>query len=114
MCLKRNKELYKSRSLLLDASFIFKATSDKTSASYFVIEYSENLDSWTIKHSLQTQISTEMVNFYNHYKNMEDLKANEECHLFPPRFIFDVVKDTKCTTNLNTNITVKLYINIED
>ena len=113
LCLKRNKELHKSRSLVLDACFMFKASCDETSASYFAIEYSETLISWTIKHSLQTEINTEMVNFYNHFKKMEDLKANEECQLFPPRFILDVVKDPECTTNLNTNITVKLY-NTED
>ena len=113
LCLRRNKELYESRSLLLDSSFIFKASCDKTSASYFAIEYSENLDSWTVKHSLQKEINTEKVNFYNYYKDMEDLKANEECQLFPPRFILDVVKHPKCNTNLNTNVTVKLY-NIED
>ena len=113
LCLKRNMELYKNRCLLLDASFVFEASSDKNSASYFAIKYSENIGSWTIKHSLQTEINTEKVNFYNHFKDMEDLRANEECQLFPPRFILDVVRDPKCTTTLNTNITVTLY-NIED
>ena len=113
LCLKRNKELYKKQSLVLDASFVFRASCDETSTSYFALEYSESLGNWNIKHSLQTEINTERVNFYNHYKDMDDLKANEECQIFPPRFILDVVKDTKCTTSLSTNITVKLY-NFED
>ena len=66
-----------------------------------------------MKHILTKKIYTEKVNFYNHYTDMEDLKANEECQLFPPRFILNVVKDPECTTTLNTDIIVTLY-NIEE
>ena len=113
LCLKRNEELYKKRCLVLDASFKFEASCDKSSASFLTVDYSENIKNWTMKHTLTKKIYTEKVNFYNHYTDMEDLKANEECQLFPPRFILNVVKDPECTTTLNTDIIVTLY-NIEE
>ena len=85
LCIKRNTELYKSRSLVLNASYIFEASSDKNSTNYFTMRYLEDIDDWTIKHTLPKKINTEKVNFYNHYTEMEELQANEECQLFPPR-----------------------------
>ena len=113
LCLKRNEELYKKRCLVLDASFKFEALCDQSNASFFTVDYSENIKNWTMKHTLTKKIYIEKVNFYNHYTDMEDLKANEECQLFPPNFILNVVKDPECTTTLNTDIIVTLY-NIEE
>ena len=78
LCLKRIKELYKSR-YILDARYDFEATCDKNSANYFEVKYSEKIDGWTVKHSLTTIVKTKKINFYNDYKEKKDLEANEEC-----------------------------------
>ena len=109
LCLKRNKQLYKNRRLTLDSSYSFEVSCDKNSASCFKLKYCEDIDGWTIKHTLPTVVNTEKVNFYNHYTNMEDLEANEECQLFPPRFILNVERNPECTINLNTEINVTLH-----
>ena len=50
------------------------------------------------------------MNFHNYnFKKSEDLRRSEEDAMFPPRFKVEVVKSSKCTTNLNANITVSLY-----
>ena len=113
LCLKRNEELYKKRKLILDASFRFEVSCNKNSASFLTMECSEKIKDWTIKHTLNKKVYTKEVNLYNHYTNMKDLKANEECQSYPPRFIVSVVKDTECITTLNTDINVTLY-NIEE
>ena len=113
LCLKRNEELYRKRGLVLDSSFSFEASCDKSSASFLTVDYSENIKYWTMKHTLTKKIYTEKVNFYNHYTKMEELEAKEECQLFPPRFILNIVKDPECTTFLNADITVTMY-NIEE
>lgn len=44
---------------------------------------------------------------------MEDLKANEENFLFPPRFVLKVTKESECNADLNTSIIVTLCKNEE-
>ena len=76
LCIKRIKELYKSR-YILDTSQGFEASCDKDSVNYFELKYSEKTDGWTVKHSLTTIVQTKKINFYNDYKTMKDLEANE-------------------------------------
>ena len=100
LCLKRNKELYKSK-YILDTACSFDVSCDATSESQFKVRYnSENINGWTVKHSLTTVIKTEKIKFFNHYTDMEDLEMNEECNLFPPRFILNITKGPNCNTNL--------------
>ena len=112
-CLKRNRELYTKRQLVLEevgCSYIFEASCDTSSGNYFFLEYG-NTDGWHIDHSLSKKIPTKKVNFYNNYKRSEDLQASEEDSSFPPRFIIEVSKISECNTDLNTNITVSLHDN---
>ena len=109
-CLIRNKELYTREGLILDSkqSYIFEASSDKTSTSYFTLNYHKEIDGWSIKHLGFGIIKTKEVNFYNYYTNMKDLRANEEASLFPPRFTITATKKIECNTNLDTNIDTTL------
>ena len=99
--------------MILDTgcSYIFEASCEESSGTYFSLEYAEKVDGWKIDHSLSKNIKTEGVNFYKHYTNAAELKASEKLSTFPPRFIVNVVKNRDCTTNLNTNITVTLHNN---
>ena len=112
-CSERNWKLFSNRNLILDAgcSYIFEASCEESSETYFSLEYAEKVDSWKIDHSLSKEIKTEGVNFYKHYTNAAELKASEKLSTFPLRFIVNVVKNRDCTTNLNTNITVTLRNN---
>ena len=110
-CLRRIKELYTKKGMMLDtnSSYSFEAASDKDASSYFALNYVQNSDGWCVDHSRSTEIRTKEVNFYNFYKDVEDLLAHEENALFPPRFILNVVKKSKCTTDLNASIMITLY-----
>ena len=112
-CLKRNKELYKKKGMILDTdcSCIFEVSSDKRSTSYFALSYDNNFDDWCVDHLRSAKIQTKDINFYNHYSTIEDLKASEENFLFPPCFILKVTKKSKCIANLDTNVTVTLCKN---
>ena len=109
-CLRRNRELYTKKGMILDTncSHSFEAASDKYTTSYFALKYVQSGDGWCIDHSRSTEIQTKEVNFYNFFKDVEDLSAHEENALFPPRFILNVVKKP-CSAELDTNITVTLY-----
>ena len=108
-CLKRNKELYEKKGMILYKSDVFKASCDADSKSYFTLNYDENISGWRLDHSLSTKISAKQVNFYNYYTNDKNLHASEECHIFPPRFILNVARIPKCSVDLNTKITVTLH-----
>ena len=112
-CLKRNRELYTQRNLILDTSgsYIFEASCNESIGSYFTLQYDNSINDWQMDHSLTRKILTKKVNFYNDYTNKEDLQASEEDSLFPPRFIVNVIKKTGCTNDLNTNIIIALYNN---
>ena len=112
-CLKRTKELYNKQRMILDASYIFEAPSDKTSTSYFTLNYHNEIDGWSINHLRSRKIITKEVNFYNYYTNSEQLRVSEEAGLFPPRFIINVTKKIECNTDLNTNIVITLHDDIE-
>ena len=107
LCLQRNEQLYKKKHMILNDSYIFEASCDSSSKSYFTVQYNQTVG-WDLQKSLLT-ILTKKVNFYNYYTSVAALKANEESHSFPPRFIIHVVQETECTKDLNTNITVTLY-----
>ena len=110
-CSKRNRELYTKRKLVLqDVGYSFEAACHKSSASYLFLEY-ETINGWDTDNFLSKKIPTKTVNFHNYYnyENSEDLWRSEEDLLFPPRFIINVVKSSKCTTDLNTDIIVSLY-----
>ena len=110
-CSKRNRELYTKRKLVLqDVGYSFEGACHKSSTSYFFLEY-ETINGWDIDNFLSKKIPTKKVNFHNYYnyENSEDLWRSEEDSLFPPRFIINVVKSSKCTTDLNTDIIVSLY-----
>ena len=110
-CMRRNQELYTKKNMILDGSHSFKVpfTCDKSNASFFSLSYDHNIDDWCVDHSRSTEIQTTEANFYYYYTDVEDLLAHEESSLFPPRFIVNVIKKPKCTTNLNTNIIVTLH-----
>ena len=110
-CVQRSMELYTKKGLMLDTdcSYIFEASCDASSGSYFSLKYSANMDGWYLDHSLTKKILTKEVNFYNYYTSREDLQGNEESLLYPPRFVVHVTKKTKCTTDLDTDIMVTLY-----
>ena len=112
-CSQRNRKLFSNRNMILDAgcSYIFEASCEESSRSYFSLEYAEKVDGWQIDHSLSKKIPTKKVNFYKYYTNAAELEANEEDSSFSPRFIVNVVKNYDCTTNLNTNITITLCNN---
>ena len=115
-CIQRSMELYTKKGLMLDTdcNYIFEASCDVHSESYFslnyTLNYTVNMDGWYLDHSLTKKILTKEVNFYNYYTSREDLRANEESLLYPPRFVVHVTKKTKCTTDLDTDIMVTLYI----
>ena len=110
-CLKRNAELYTNKGMILDkdCSRIFDAASDKTSTSFFALNYDQCDDGWNVNHFRFEKISTEDINFYNYYMNMENLKVIEEIGVFPPRFILEVEKKPNCTDNLNRKIRTALF-----
>ena len=110
-CLRRNEELYTKKGMMLDTNFghSFEAVSDKDASSYFALNYVQSGDGWCIGHSRSMEIRTKEVNFYNFYNDVEELLAHEKYALFPPRFILNVVKKSKCTTDLDTSITITLY-----
>ena len=110
LCLKRTKELYTSRGLVLDkdCTSIFSSSSDKTCENYFDLSYERSVG-WYIWHFRFERINTKDVNFCNSYTNMEDLKEDEENSIFPPRFILNVTKNSKCNHQLNSKIKVTLF-----
>ena len=110
-CLKRNEELYTKEDMTLDrhCSCTFEVSSGKSSTSYFVLEYKAAVEGWHINHWRHKEIKTKDINFYNHYKNMEELKTSEEMSQFPPRFIVNVTRGSKCNADLYTTTSVTLY-----
>ena len=114
MCKNRYEKLYKRKDMMLDESYVyFDVSCDKNSASYFTLDYNENIVGWLIRHNLPKRIDTKRINFFNYYKNSEELLAHEECSLFPPRFVLKIVKDLECNKHLVTAVEVTLY-NTED
>ena len=115
-CLRRNRKLYSNRNMVLGfgCGYIFEASCEESSGAYFSLGYDDKIDGWDIDHSLSKKILAKRVNFYNYYTNAAELEASEEGSLFPPRFVVNVVKNSKCTTNLNTNITVSLHNNEDE
>ena len=108
-CLNRCKELFKEKRMKLDTSYVFEASCDQNSESYFDLKYNQYIDGWCVDHSQSTEIKTKKVNFYNYYTSKETLQVSEEMSLFPPRFVVNVVRKTECMTDLNTSMTVTLY-----
>lgn len=83
LCLQRNEQLHKKKHLILSDSHIFEASCDKSSKSYFTVQYNQTVG-WDLQKSLLV-ILTKTVNFYNYYTSAAALKANEESFSFPPR-----------------------------
>ena len=110
-CLKRNEELYTQEGMVLDKKYcyIFEASCDKHSASYFTLLYQQDVTGWNLKHSLSTKVNTKTVNFYNYYTDRDDLIASEENGLFPQRLIVDATRKSDCNTDLNTEIMITLH-----
>ena len=110
-CIHRNIELYTQQDMILDmkCSHNFEASCDKRSTDNFTLLYDENISDWYLSHSRSTVIETKCINFYNYYNNTEQLRANEIISLFPPRFVINVTKKSKCNTELCTNIKVTLH-----
>ena len=118
-CLKRIRELYTKKGMILDQHYsdLFEAPSDKSSKSYFQISYDGNINGWYLHHSRPTEliIETKQVNFYNSYTDSTELFLLEEHSLFPPRFFLYIENiEQERTTGLDTNITVTLYNSPED
>ena len=110
-CLKRNEELYTSKGMILDSNccWIFEASTDKNSTSYFDSSYDQCVDGWQMDYFRYTKIPTKEVNFYNYYTNKEDLEAIEEISLFPPRFTLSVEKKSDCNNDLDGKIKVTFF-----
>ena len=115
-CLKRNKELYTKRGMVLDhrCSHIFESSCDKSSTNFFNLIYYDSFDDWDVKHCRSKRINTKEINFYNYYETMEELQTVEDYSLFPQRFIVNVTKKLKCNTDLNTEIIITLHKNEEE
>ena len=112
-CFNRNKELYTKRGMVEDdnCKHIFEAPCDKSSTKFFALVYCHDFDGWDVKHCRSEKIKTKEINFYNHYKTMEELKTIEDNSLFPPRFIITVTKKSECNADLNTEIKIALHEN---
>ena len=108
-CLETNKKYYEKKHMKVDLSYIFNVSCEKNSKSFFTLKYDELIDGWIMDSSLSTEIHAKEVNFYNSYTNAADLQASEESSSFPPRFIINVIKRSKCNKDLNQNINVILY-----
>ena len=109
-CFKRNEKLYTDKGLVLDtdSSCIFEASSTKSSSSYFALNYDQCNDDWSVDHFRFDVVKTKDINFYNYYRNEEDLKALEDKSLFPPRFILSVQQKSICNNDLNLTIGIAL------
>ena len=92
-------------------SGLFEASSDKTSSSYFKLSYNSIIDGWQIDYTGPADqiIETKEVNFSNYYTKFDELKANEEISIFPPRFKFQVRSIGHSRTQLRTKFNVGLY-----
>ena len=115
-CLKRNKELYTKKGLILDddCSCTFISPSDQSCKNYFELSYHQSVIGWSIRNLRFTIIQTEQVNFYNYYTDVDTLIANENISQFPPRFILGVTKNSDCKDHLNSQIKVSLvYDNVD-
>ena len=116
-CMKRNEELYAEKGMVLDSYNIFEACSDKSSTNYFTLSYDHNINGWHVDHFGSTDpiIEAKEVNFYNYYTKMEELKEDEECSLFPPRFTVNI-RNTELgnATNLDLNMIITLCNNIKE
>ena len=118
-CSRRSRDIYEKKGMKLhpnDGSYIFEASCDSSSKSYFTLQYDDHIDGWSIDHSLSKKILAKKVNFYNDYERndpnaSDNLHASEEDLSFPPRFVVNVVRKTDCTTDLNTNLEIILYNN---
>ena len=110
-CLKRNEELYIQEEMVLDkkSSYIFEASCDKQSTSYFTLTYHQDVNGWDMKHSRSNKVKTKEINFYNYYKNKKELEAVEKKALFPQRFIVNVRKRSECNMDLDTEIRITLH-----
>ena len=113
LCVKKIEELCQMRGMILDSncSHCFEVSCEISSTSYFELKYDECIDGWHADHSRSKKILASEVNFYNKFKCKEDLEASEKCSFFPPRFV-NMTKMPECTADLNTNIMVTLYKNI--
>ena len=95
--------------MILDNSWIFEASTDKSSTSYFDSSYDQCEDGWRVDYFRYAKIPTKEVNFYNYYTNKEDLEAIEEISLFPPRFTLSVEKKSDCNNDLDRKIKITLF-----
>ena len=107
-CLKRSEELYTGEGLILDkqCSYSFEASCDKSSTSYFTLTYHKDNDGWCMQHLRSEQIKTKEINFYNNFRDIEELEANENIGLFPQRFIIKVKKKVECELDINIMVTL--------
>ena len=106
--LKTCKTYYERKRMTLDASCSFETSCDKSSTSYFTLNYNDDFDGWKIEHSKSRKIRAYEINFYNYYASMEALKESGENSLSPPHFIINAVKKPECTKDLNTAINISL------
>ena len=106
--LKTCKTSYERKWMILDASCSFEASCDKSSTSYFTLNYNNDFDGWKIEHSKSRKIKAYEINFYNYYASMEALKESGGNSLSPPHLIINVVKKPECTKDLNTAINISL------
>ena len=109
-CIKRNQESYTKKGMVLDLHYVFEAATDEYSSSYIALKYVQSGDGWCINHSRSMEIQTKIINFYNLYTDVEELLAHEEMGLFPPRFILNVVKVSKYSTNLVTDLDITVIL----
>ena len=113
-CVQRNEELYTKKGMVLDLSYIFEVSSDKSSTNYFTLSYDQNINSWHLDHT-PLIIETKKVNFHNYYTDKEKLKLHEELSLFPPRFIVNIRKtERRHAPNLHLNMVVTLCNSTEE
>ena len=99
------------RGMVLDSSHIIVASYGSIDTeSYLMLDYVKPFTGWYLGHSKSSKLYVREVNFLKYYKEVEQLKIDEELSLFPLRFIINVARGSNCTMGLHTNIYI-CYIN---
>ena len=83
-CLNAHKVHYDNKiGMILHNMHSFEISCDKSSTSYFTLNYNNDFDGWKIEHSKSRDIRAYEINFYNYYASMEALKESGENFLYP-------------------------------
>ena len=69
LCMKRNKQLYTGRDMVLDSSHIIVACYGSINMeSYLILDYTKPFTGWYLGHSKSSKLYVREVNFWDYYK----------------------------------------------